>query len=287
MIPYSLHESKQHGTQDFPMEYYYLESSHPRYVMPFHWHKEWELIRVVSGKIPFVIDQTEYLASAGDVLMINSGMLHGCTPEDGIYECIVFDLRRLFRGAEQIKTHLRPFYRQELIPPVFFSAEEHPDFAAEAQRLLSVCRSGSRHTALLALGGLCNLFGYLLDRRLFTQGQDQIQTVDTVQALKHVLEYIEQNYQSEITLKSLSEVAAMNPNYFCMYFKRLTGSTPMEYLTLYRIEHAAMLLLTADISVLQAALDAGFNDSSYFIRIFKRYKGVTPKQYQLKMGVKK
>ena len=44
---YSLlqHEKKQHGTPDFPAEYHYIDYSHPRYHMSFHWHKEWELIR--------------------------------------------------------------------------------------------------------------------------------------------------------------------------------------------------------------------------------------------------
>lgn len=280
MIPYALHEEKQHGTQSFPVEYYYLDRSHPRYVMPSHWHKEWELIYVRQGSITFNIDQTEYTVCAGDSLLIGSGSIHGCSPESGIYECLVFDLRGLFRGAEQVKKHLRPFYRQEYIPPVFFSHTDHPVFTAQAEMLMNICNKG-RHIELPVLGGLCNLFGYLLSNSLYAPGQEPLQSADTLQALKRVLEFIELHFQSEITLKTLSDVAAMNPNYFCLYFKRLTGSTPMEYLTLYRIEHAAVLLLASDISVMQAALEAGFNDPSYFIRIFKRYKGVTPKRYQL------
>lgn len=284
MVPYSLHETKQHGTMEFPAEYYYLEPSHPRYIMPFHWHRQWELIHVIEGSMSFVIDQTEYRAQTGDVVLINSGILHGCTPESGIYQCMVFDLRALFRGSEQVKKYLRPFYRQQMIPQVFFSAQKHPVFCQQAAQLLSAFRDSPRSAELLVLGGICALFGHILDQSLYTTGQEQIQSADTVQALKRVLEYIEQHFQSEITLKTLSDVAAMNPNYFCVYFKRLTGSTPMEYLTLFRIEHAAVLLLGADISVVQAALDSGYNDASYFIRMFKRHKGVTPKQYQLMQG---
>lgn len=280
MIPYALHEEKQHGTQSFPAEYFCLDPTHPRFTMPSHWHKEWELIYVRQGCITFNIDQAEYTACAGDVLLIGSGMIHGCTPDDGVYECLVFDLRGLFRGAEQFKKHLRPFYRQEYIPPVFFPKASHTAFSSQTEALMDICRRG-RHVELPVLGGLCNLFGYLLSHTLYAPGQERIQSADTIQALKRVLEFIELHFQSEISLKTLSDVAAMNPNYFCMYFKRLTGSTPIEYLTLYRIEHAAVLLLASDISVVQAAMEAGFNDPSYFIRIFKRYKGVTPKKYQL------
>lgn len=38
-------EKKQHGTLDFPIEYYHVNEHHPRYNMPFHCHKELEIIR--------------------------------------------------------------------------------------------------------------------------------------------------------------------------------------------------------------------------------------------------
>ena len=42
-------EKKQHGTPEFPIQYYFVKSGHPQYVMPPHWHKEFEIIRVLSG----------------------------------------------------------------------------------------------------------------------------------------------------------------------------------------------------------------------------------------------
>ena len=42
-------EKKQHGTPDFPIEYYHVDEHHPRYNMPFHCHKELEIIRILEG----------------------------------------------------------------------------------------------------------------------------------------------------------------------------------------------------------------------------------------------
>ena len=42
-------ETKERGTKDFPLGFYHVDISHPRYNMPFHWHIEPELIRVVQG----------------------------------------------------------------------------------------------------------------------------------------------------------------------------------------------------------------------------------------------
>ena len=46
-------EKKQHGTMDFPIEYYHVDEHHPRYNMPFHCHKELEIIRSLEGILFF------------------------------------------------------------------------------------------------------------------------------------------------------------------------------------------------------------------------------------------
>ena len=44
-------EEKQHGTFDFPIEFYHVNQSHPRYNMTYHWHTECEIIRILEGRI--------------------------------------------------------------------------------------------------------------------------------------------------------------------------------------------------------------------------------------------
>lgn len=59
----------------------------------------------------------------------------------------------------------------------------------------------------------------------------------------------------------------------------MTKHTPIDYLNYYRIECACEMLSTKDISIKEAAISCGFNDTSYFIKVFHKYKGVTPKQF--------
>ena len=47
----SYHEAMQRGTPDFQAELYHIDSAHPRYQMQMHWHREFELIRVLSGNM--------------------------------------------------------------------------------------------------------------------------------------------------------------------------------------------------------------------------------------------
>ena len=80
-------EKKQHGTMDFPIEYYHVDEHHPRYNMPFHCHKELEIIRILEGILFLKLDDEEFEAKAGDIIFINEGVIHGGLPHNCIYEC--------------------------------------------------------------------------------------------------------------------------------------------------------------------------------------------------------
>ena len=93
------HERAVRGTFDFPIELYYVDPSHPRYEMPFHWHMEHELILVLQGTLHLSVDGVPCDLHRGDCMLIADGSIHGGSPEDCIYECVVFDLERFLTGA--------------------------------------------------------------------------------------------------------------------------------------------------------------------------------------------
>ena len=66
-------EERNHGTIDFPIEFYHVTPNHPRYDMSYHWHIEYELIRVLKGKLLMSIGENEFTAEAGDLIFIKGG----------------------------------------------------------------------------------------------------------------------------------------------------------------------------------------------------------------------
>lgn len=89
------------GTFDFPIELYYVDKTHPRYEMPFHWHMEHELILVLQGVLQLSVNGESFTLSEGDCLLIADGSIHGGTPRNCIYECVVLDLERFLPMASK------------------------------------------------------------------------------------------------------------------------------------------------------------------------------------------
>lgn len=278
---FSYNENKQHGTPEFPVDYYYVDEKHSNYNMPFHWHKEWEIIYILEGELLLSIDGQELCAQKGDVILLREGTLHGGVPKDCIYECFDFYLHGLFANVPSVKEHLRPFYRHVLSPLVYYPSSS--EVCPIIEEMLSAFRNGKeeRLCRLMTLANISRLFATIYEIGYYQHNTATNSDVATnIEQLKPVLEYIETHFSEPLSLARLAGIIKMNPKYFCRFFSSITQQTPMNYVNYYRIEQAANMLATTETSVTEVGLDCGFNDTCHFIKTFKKYKGVTPKQFQ-------
>jgi len=92
--------------------------------------------------------------------------------------------------------------------------------------------------------------------------------------------YIEANYQIQLSYKDVAKEMGISPSYFLNLFKKETGTTFVDYLTVVRVEAAKQLLVSTDLSITQIAFDVGFNSSNYFSSIFRRIVGASAKEYR-------
>lgn len=99
--------------------------------------------------------------------------------------------------------------------------------------------------------------------------------------LLQVLDYIDAHLGSEMTLADLAELVGMSQFHFGRLFKQSLGLSPYQYLLQQRVERAKQLLKhTADKSIVEIALECGFNSHSHFGRKFRQLTGITPKAYR-------
>jgi len=83
-------------------------------------------------------------------------------------------------------------------------------------------------------------------------------------------------------LAEWAEKADVSASYFCKLFRKLTGQTPMEFVSLCRIRQAKQMLIEKRAAtVAEIASSCGYPSASYFIQRFKKQEGMTPHEYKL------
>ncbi len=84
----------------------------------------------------------------------------------------------------------------------------------------------------------------------------------------------------KITIADVASEIGVSPSHFMKYFKNTMGTSFIDYLNEYRLSMASRLLLSSDVSILDIANEAGFDNLSYFNRLFKKRFGITPSNYR-------
>ncbi|MBR2472304.1 MAG: helix-turn-helix transcriptional regulator, partial [Clostridia bacterium] len=131
------------------------------------------------------------------------------------------------------------------------------------------------------IGAMYSLFGVVLDEGIYSARAGHSPADEkSVVKLKNVLTYMRENYDKQLSLEDMAKSAGMSPKYFCLFFRNMTGKTPLEYLNGYRVEKASKELIKTYKTVTEIAYACGFNDLSYFIKTFKKHKGVTPAKFR-------
>ena len=100
--------------------------------------------------------------------------------------------------------------------------------------------------------------------------------------IRDIIEYIEKEFDKDITTDSLCKKFGYSKEHFCRKFKKSTGLSPVTYLKIYRLEKAFSLIKNSDDSICGIAAQCGFSDSNYFTRCFHAHYGNPPSYYRNK-----
>lgn len=98
--------------------------------------------------------------------------------------------------------------------------------------------------------------------------------------LEKIKSYIHQHYAESITINEIASNFGIKRRYLTSIFQRYIGSSPIEYLTAYRIHKAQELLLLTDKQIIEISNSVGYVDNLYFSRVFKKKTGMSPTEYR-------
>jgi AraC-like DNA-binding protein len=91
--------------------------------------------------------------------------------------------------------------------------------------------------------------------------------------------------QSDYTVNVMCREIGMSRSALLTKLKEITGSTPGDYIRMYRLKKAESMLLTGLYSIGEVSDRCGFSDAKYFREVFKKYYHMSPSEYiQKKKG---
>lgn len=98
--------------------------------------------------------------------------------------------------------------------------------------------------------------------------------------IKEAINYIEQNFQNNITIEDIAAVCGINRSYFGKIFRNSIGRSPQEFLMSYRMVKATELLKLTSLSIAEIGSAVGYENQLHFSRAFKTVYGISPREWR-------
>ena len=279
------HETVSHGDIVFPYNTYLCSIPLDFPCVPLHWHDEMELIYIKKGIGRITVDFREYKVTGPSLVLILPGQLHSIDPfnEEAMeYENIIFSPNMLVSRQNDVTAtdFLLPLITGKITVPTVFTPvyPYYEDIIAPLDACDEICKTKPQGYELYVKSQLFQFF-FILDNRcrnLTTTGKNK----KTLDKMKIVLKYIENNYMQKITIGDIAAAVGFSESHFMRYFKETMGTSFVEYLRDYRLTIASRLLTSSDSSILNIAAETGFENLSYFNRVFKEKYKMTPRQFR-------
>jgi len=262
--------------------------SEPKFINPWHIHKEIELVLILKGKGTCFIG--DYIGNfcPGDIIMLGTNLPHMLKNRIELEEtenvidaeAIIIHFSEYFIGKDYLQTpEMQPLLnllnqaKRGIIISDSITAEIAETMCAMIdqtpfQRIIEL------FTILQKIAEVSNL--KMLSSVSFLEKINKTQN----SKLDRVYEFVMNNFSNPISLDDISDVAFMNKTAFCKYFKDRTNKTFNQFLTEIRINYSKRLLMEGDRQIAEISYECGFNNLSNFNRQFKKLNNSTPGCFQ-------
>ena len=281
-----LNENIKHGTSVFPFAAYIWEPQSFSSRVTLHWHKEVELVRFSKGTFKISVDMHDLVVENDAFLLLPGNIMHTFDlPANCEESAIVFDPKMLvMTHYDEVQSELFDALLSSNIPIPPIITAEHPAF----NRIDKLYRYCARHGAtknashrLLIKAKLLEIIALYHEYGLLSRKDSRKNIIQSKQdKLKDLLNYIDSHFAGPMTIRDASLRLGVTDQYFCRYFKKVTGMSFTEYLNDLRLRRAAKDIELTTRPISDIAYENGFENAGYFFKSFKLKFGVTPLRYR-------
>ena len=256
-------------------EYPYFEfRKSPTFTSVTHMHNNYEIYYLKSGYRRYFIGYNIYDLGPGDIILIPPMVMHRVTAvpnkENKIHERYLLSIPK----SEINDAFLKSFnsYRYNLT-----DKQSEAIFA-----LLEKIRLENESTDSFTKP-ICTLHtNEILSIICRANPCGETSPLTNNNLAENISKYIQENFDKNITLKSVAEHFSYRKEYFSVLFKQLNGLGFNQYLTQVRLTQSLKLLVETDKSITEISAECGWNNSNYFSSVFKKELEVSPLTYRKK-----
>lgn len=246
-----------------------------------HFHSSLEFLYMRQGSYLCHLDTGDISVKEGEVIFFNSRTSHATeSTTDNPVNCIMLQFDDPLKISEDAK-YLTRFVAENSVPYYVFKAG---DKITDALIELILTIYNERERVDIAHDYVIAAKKFEIIALLYRTGLIQDYNLESLysksfQRIMPIIEFIDKNYASIVSLDDIGDALHTNKNYICKIFKIATGKTTMDYLNFVRVEKSKGLIKSG-LSISQVSSAVGFSSQSYFNKVFQKYILCTPSEYK-------
>lgn len=247
-----------------------------------HFHQDVEIVYVLEGTLSQQIEEEWFEMHAGDFVVINSNFSHASKAEkDFLAARFTINYHQL---VELLETSHITFWcttQQE-------KTAQHEMMRRLLDTILNQYFDKGRETKIYVNSLAYQLIHLLVVHFLVsTERYSRKRSKEKRPRIYEIQNYVEANYQSQISLTDLADKLFLTSGYLSKYIKHQFGVGFVEYLNSIRLHHAVEDLLYTNKTIVKVTMDNGFPNSAAFNKLFRDKYHMTPSAYRKQMHAQK
>ena len=244
--------------------YVFMSERHEDVRCDLHMHISPEIVLVSRGELRMSVRGKDYLIKAGEALFIAPFEAHSFTSETS-NSCHVL----MF--SKDLLSYMSDFLRTNQIRNHLFSPS--PSLVSLVDSYLPDGRNFADRKKAAAI-----LAPFFFEIYVNCEFRERTQPLED--RLLFALEYVNNNFNTDLTLEDVARVAGLHPVTLSKSFSSRTGTTFGFFLKVLRSSHAAALINKETLSFTEIAFRSGFGTVRSFNRAFREIYGMTPTEYK-------
>jgi AraC-type DNA-binding domain-containing proteins len=252
----------------------------------FHWHYEYELIVVLKGRITISVSPKPITLCQGDIILVNTKIVHEIKSEDENI-CMILQLDPALFKKENDDNICYRFYLNSVVDEEP-AKKEYSYFIKKVAGIVLPTLQQDKKSCYRLRAEIYDLIADLFEYVQYDMYMKSEQSDSNAAMLMKIIDYLKDNLSKEDVVNCLYKEIGMGEKTVYRYLKEHVGISLKEMLDTLRASEAKRLLKNTDKSIACIIDECGFGSENTFYRLFKKNTGLRPNEYrQQKIDIEK